>query len=218
MCRVNSVRSSSLIVCVTLEDDPWTEMFDKCKDGLVLAKLINDSVPDTIDERVLNKAGKKIARTKPSLHLSNISNVSVGKGRRSPTSASPARTALMFSACVQRQCGWTNPCPGIIFQCHAYDQRRRTNRVSLHLSNISNVSVGKGRRSPTSASPARTALMCRVRWHWGISACVQRQCGWTNPCPGIIFQCHAYDQRSASAGPLNHGRGGSWCTGTFGGC
>ncbi|KAH3487472.1 Fimbrin, actin-bundling protein [Aspergillus fumigatus] len=36
------------------------EMFDKCKDGLVLAKLINDSVPDTIDERVLNKPGRKI--------------------------------------------------------------------------------------------------------------------------------------------------------------
>jgi plastin-1 len=34
-------------------------MFDDCKDGLVLAKLINDSVPDTIDERVLNLPGKK---------------------------------------------------------------------------------------------------------------------------------------------------------------
>jgi plastin-1 len=32
------------------------EMFDQCKDGLVLSKLINDAVPDTIDERVLNKA------------------------------------------------------------------------------------------------------------------------------------------------------------------
>jgi plastin-1 len=36
------------------------EMFDECKDGLVLAKLINDSVPDTIDERVLNRPGRKI--------------------------------------------------------------------------------------------------------------------------------------------------------------
>ncbi|KAK1762416.1 calponin homology domain-containing protein [Phialemonium atrogriseum] len=35
------------------------EMFDDCKDGLVLAKLINDSVPDTIDERVLNLPGKR---------------------------------------------------------------------------------------------------------------------------------------------------------------
>ncbi|BFZ55560.1 fimbrin [Savitreella phatthalungensis] len=32
------------------------EMFDQCKDGLVLSKLINDAVPDTIDERVLNKS------------------------------------------------------------------------------------------------------------------------------------------------------------------
>ncbi|GKT90419.1 putative fimbrin [Colletotrichum tofieldiae] len=35
------------------------EMFDECKDGLVLAKLINDSVPDTIDERVLNRPKNK---------------------------------------------------------------------------------------------------------------------------------------------------------------
>lgn len=34
-------------------------MFDECKDGLILAKLINDSVTDTIDERVINKPGKK---------------------------------------------------------------------------------------------------------------------------------------------------------------
>lgn len=38
------------------------EMFDSCRDGLVLAKLINDSVPDTIDERVLNRIGKKIKK------------------------------------------------------------------------------------------------------------------------------------------------------------
>ncbi|ODV91950.1 hypothetical protein CANCADRAFT_63363 [Tortispora caseinolytica NRRL Y-17796] len=31
------------------------QIFDECRDGLVLAKLINDSVPETIDERVLNK-------------------------------------------------------------------------------------------------------------------------------------------------------------------
>lgn len=36
------------------------QLFDDCRDGLILCKLINDSVPDTIDERVLNfgKAGK----------------------------------------------------------------------------------------------------------------------------------------------------------------
>lgn len=31
------------------------QLFDECTDGLILCKLINDSVPDTIDERVLNK-------------------------------------------------------------------------------------------------------------------------------------------------------------------
>ncbi|AMD18945.1 HBR044Cp [Eremothecium sinecaudum] len=30
------------------------QVFDDCRDGLVLSKLINDSVPDTIDTRVLN--------------------------------------------------------------------------------------------------------------------------------------------------------------------
>ncbi|THH04348.1 hypothetical protein EW145_g5580 [Phellinidium pouzarii] len=31
------------------------QIFDECRDGLILCKLINDSVPDTIDTRVLNK-------------------------------------------------------------------------------------------------------------------------------------------------------------------
>ncbi|EPZ33975.1 Actinin-type, actin-binding domain-containing protein [Rozella allomycis CSF55] len=33
-------------------------IYEACKDGLVLSKLINDSVPDTIDERVLNISPK----------------------------------------------------------------------------------------------------------------------------------------------------------------
>ncbi|KAH3679293.1 hypothetical protein WICMUC_001117 [Wickerhamomyces mucosus] len=38
------------------------QIFDECKDGLILSKLINDSVPDTIDTRVLNlpKRGKAL--------------------------------------------------------------------------------------------------------------------------------------------------------------
>jgi len=35
------------------------QLFDECKDGLILCKLINDSVPDTIDTRVLNKPTAK---------------------------------------------------------------------------------------------------------------------------------------------------------------
>lgn len=35
------------------------QLFDECRDGLILCKLINDSVPDTIDIRVLNKPTAK---------------------------------------------------------------------------------------------------------------------------------------------------------------
>ncbi|KAK4047323.1 fimbrin [Microbotryomycetes sp. JL201] len=38
------------------------QIFDECRDGLILSKLINDSVPDTIDERVLNKPSNKAKR------------------------------------------------------------------------------------------------------------------------------------------------------------
>lgn len=50
------------------------EMFDHCKDGLVLAKLINDSVPDTIDERVLNRPGKKI-KSLNAFHMTENNNI-----------------------------------------------------------------------------------------------------------------------------------------------
>ncbi|KAI0595881.1 calponin homology domain-containing protein [Biscogniauxia sp. FL1348] len=50
------------------------EMFDECKDGLVLAKLINDSVPDTIDERVLNIPGKKIKKLN-AFHMTENNNI-----------------------------------------------------------------------------------------------------------------------------------------------
>lgn len=50
------------------------EMFDECKDGLVLAKLINDSVPDTIDERVLNIPGRKI-KTLNAFHMTENNNI-----------------------------------------------------------------------------------------------------------------------------------------------
>ncbi|KAL3482878.1 calponin homology domain-containing protein [Aspergillus germanicus] len=56
------------------------EMFDKCKDGLVLAKLINDSVPDTIDERVLNKAGKKIKELN-AFHMTENNNIVINSAK-----------------------------------------------------------------------------------------------------------------------------------------
>ena len=50
------------------------EMFDSCRDGLVLAKLINDSVPDTIDERVLNREGRKIKKLN-AFHMTENNNI-----------------------------------------------------------------------------------------------------------------------------------------------
>jgi len=49
-------------------------MFDECKDGLVLAKLINDSVPDTIDERVLNRPSKKTPKLN-TFHMTENNNI-----------------------------------------------------------------------------------------------------------------------------------------------
>ena len=56
------------------------EMFDDCKDGLVLAKLINDSVPDTIDERVLNRPGKKI-KTLNAFHMTENNNIVINSAK-----------------------------------------------------------------------------------------------------------------------------------------
>ncbi|KAG4304782.1 hypothetical protein PORY_001835 [Pneumocystis oryctolagi] len=46
------------------------QIFDECRDGLLLSKLINDSVMDTIDERVLNKP----SRGKPINHFQMTEN------------------------------------------------------------------------------------------------------------------------------------------------
>lgn len=56
------------------------EMFDECKDGLVLAKLINDSVPDTIDERVLNRVGKKI-KSLNQFHMTENNNIVINSAK-----------------------------------------------------------------------------------------------------------------------------------------
>ncbi|WVQ83180.1 hypothetical protein IAT38_005319 [Cryptococcus sp. DSM 104549] len=41
------------------------QLFDECRDGLILCKLINDSVPETIDERVLNKPSGAKGKPRP---------------------------------------------------------------------------------------------------------------------------------------------------------
>ncbi|KAI5300875.1 Fimbrin, actin-bundling protein [Ascosphaera atra] len=50
------------------------EIFDKCKDGLVLAKLINVSVPDTIDERVLNRPNQRVKHLN-AFHMMENNNI-----------------------------------------------------------------------------------------------------------------------------------------------
>ncbi|KAK6197975.1 calponin homology domain-containing protein [Scheffersomyces amazonensis] len=59
--HINSVLTGDPDVGDRLPFDTQTfQIFDECRDGLVLSKLINDSVPDTIDTRVLNTPkGKK---------------------------------------------------------------------------------------------------------------------------------------------------------------
>lgn len=60
--HINSVLENDAEIGDRLPFDTETfQIFDECRDGLVLSKLINDSVPDTIDTRVLNlpKKGKK---------------------------------------------------------------------------------------------------------------------------------------------------------------
>ncbi|KAK6456339.1 calponin homology domain-containing protein [Scheffersomyces xylosifermentans] len=53
--HINSVLNGDTDIGDRLPFDTETfQIFDECRDGLVLSKLINDSVPDTIDTRVLN--------------------------------------------------------------------------------------------------------------------------------------------------------------------
>lgn len=58
------------------------QMFDECRDGLVLSKLINDSVPDTIDTRVLNvpKAGKNLNNFQMTENANIVINSAKGIG------------------------------------------------------------------------------------------------------------------------------------------
>ncbi|KAM3125492.1 fimbrin [Candidozyma auris] len=58
--HINSVLADDPDIGSRLPFDTETfQIFDECRDGLVLSKLINDSVPNTIDTRVLNMPGQK---------------------------------------------------------------------------------------------------------------------------------------------------------------
>ncbi|KAJ3354363.1 hypothetical protein HDU91_005784, partial [Kappamyces sp. JEL0680] len=53
--HINQVLAGDKHLGTRIPIDPSTmQIFSECRDGLVLAKLINDAVPHTIDERVLN--------------------------------------------------------------------------------------------------------------------------------------------------------------------
>ncbi|WPK24064.1 hypothetical protein PUMCH_001320 [Australozyma saopauloensis] len=61
--HINSVLAGDNLIGDRLPFDTESfQIFDECRDGLVLSQLINDSVPDTIDTRVLNlpSAKKKV--------------------------------------------------------------------------------------------------------------------------------------------------------------
>ncbi|KAI8912019.1 calponin homology domain-containing protein [Powellomyces hirtus] len=57
-------------------DPASMQVFAECKDGLILAKLINDAVPGTIDDRVLN-VGKKLNP----FHMTENNNVVVNSAK-----------------------------------------------------------------------------------------------------------------------------------------
>jgi plastin-1 len=63
--HINAVLDGDAHLGKRLPIDPFAMgIFSECKDGLLLAKLINDSCPGTIDERVLNvnkKPGGKLS-------------------------------------------------------------------------------------------------------------------------------------------------------------
>ncbi|ORZ38254.1 Fimbrin, actin-bundling protein [Catenaria anguillulae PL171] len=58
--HINSALAGDKLVGHLLPIDPHSmDIFDACRDGQLLAKLINHAVPDTIDERALNQ-GKRL--------------------------------------------------------------------------------------------------------------------------------------------------------------
>ncbi|XP_076472201.1 plastin-3-like isoform X1 [Babylonia areolata] len=59
-------------------DDEGSDMYVKMKDGILVCKLINHSVPDTIDERAINKTNLSLYRRHENLTLAVNSASSIG--------------------------------------------------------------------------------------------------------------------------------------------
>lgn len=78
--HINSVLEDDQEIGNRLPFDTETfQIFDECRDGLVLSKLINDSVPDTIDTRVLNlPKGKK---TLNNFQMSENANIVINSAK-----------------------------------------------------------------------------------------------------------------------------------------
>lgn len=79
--HINSVLSGDADVGERLPFDTETfQIFDECRDGLVLSKLINDSVPDTIDTRVLNLPSAK-KKTLNNFQMSENANIVINSAK-----------------------------------------------------------------------------------------------------------------------------------------
>lgn len=79
--HINSVLAGDADVGDRLPFDTNTfQIFDECRDGLVLSKLINDSVPDTIDTRVLNTIGPK-RKTLNNFQMNENANIVINSAK-----------------------------------------------------------------------------------------------------------------------------------------
>lgn len=78
--HINSVLAGDPEIGDRLPFDTETfQIFDECRDGLVLSKLINDSVPDTIDTRVLNLPKPK--KTLNNFQMSENANIVINSAK-----------------------------------------------------------------------------------------------------------------------------------------
>lgn len=79
--HINSVLAGDPDIGSRLPFDTETfQIFDECRDGLVLSKLINDSVPDTIDTRVLNLPSAK-KKTLNNFQMSENANIVINSAK-----------------------------------------------------------------------------------------------------------------------------------------
>lgn len=79
--HINSVLAGDSHIGNRLPFDTETfQIFDECRDGLVLSKLINDSVPDTIDTRVLNLPSAK-KKTLNNFQMSENANIVINSAK-----------------------------------------------------------------------------------------------------------------------------------------